>query len=47
MTAVVSTYLLIAPEGFSLSPAVSYYSGVFVALLILTIFLAYLKKIRS
>ncbi len=47
MTAVVTTYLLIAPEGFSLSPAVSYYSGIFIALAVLTAFLLYLKKIRS
>jgi len=47
MTAVVSTYLMIAPEGFSLSPALSYFTGAFIALAVLTVFLFYLKRIRT
>ncbi len=47
MTAVVSTYLMIAPEGFSLSPDLSYYTGAFIALAVLTVFLIYLKRIRT
>jgi len=44
MTAVTSTYLLFAPEGFSLPAAVSYSAGLFTALSALTGFLIWKKK---
>jgi len=45
MTAVTSTYLLFAPEGFSLPGNVSYTAGIFTALSALTGFLIWKKKI--
>ncbi len=46
MTAVTSTYLLFAPEGFSLSKEISYSAGAVVTLASLVGFLFYLNKIR-
>ncbi len=45
MTAVTSTYLLFAPEGFSLSKEISYTAGAFVTLAALVGFFAYVRKI--
>jgi carbon starvation protein CstA len=47
MTAVTSTYLLIAPEGFSLSPSVSYLVGLIIALSLCSAFLVWNKKTIS
>ncbi len=47
MTAVTSTYLLFAPEGFSLSASISYPIGIVIALSALTLFLVFLNKIRK
>jgi carbon starvation protein CstA len=47
MTAVTSTYLLFAPEGFSLSASISYPIGIVIALSALTLFLIFLNKIRK
>ncbi|MEG1582559.1 MAG: carbon starvation protein A [Cetobacterium sp.] len=44
MTAVVTTYILIAPEGFRLSETVGYVAGIVAAILALGLFL---RKIRS
>lgn len=44
MTAVVTTYIMLAPEGFSLSRPVSYSIGLFFVILTLTLFLVYQKK---
>ncbi len=44
MTAVVSSYLMLAPEGFSLSKAVSYSVGLGVTVISLMLFLIYKKK---
>lgn len=44
MTAVVSTYIMIAPEGFQLSEGISYAVGILSALAALTAFLLYAKK---
>ena len=44
MTAVVTTYIMLAPEGFSLSKPVSYSIGVFFVVLTLTLFLIYKRK---
>lgn len=41
MTAVTSTYLLLAPEGFSLPPSVSYPAGIFISLTALGFFFTY------
>ncbi len=46
MTAVISTYLLFAPEGFSLSKEISYSAGAVVTLASLVVFFVYLKRIR-
>jgi carbon starvation protein CstA len=46
MTAVTSTYLLFAPEGFSLSKEISYSVGAFVTVASLVGFFFYLGKIR-
>jgi len=46
MTAVTSTYLLFAPEGFSLSKEISYSVGAIATLASLVGFLGYLRKIR-
>ncbi len=47
MTAVTSTYLLFAPEGFSLSKEISYSVGAFVTLAALVGFYVYVRKIRN
>lgn len=46
MTAVISTYLLFAPEGFSLSKEISYSAGAVVTLASLVVFFVYVKRIR-
>jgi carbon starvation protein CstA len=46
MTAVTSTYLLFAPEGFSLPALVSYPAGILIALSALTGFIFFLRKRR-
>jgi len=45
MTAVTSTYLLFAPEGFSLSMGVSYSIGIVISIVSLAVFLKYRKSI--
>jgi carbon starvation protein CstA len=45
MTAVTSTYLLFAPEGFSLSMEVSYSIGIVISIVSLAVFLKYRKSI--
>ena len=45
MTAVTSTYLLFAPEGFSLSMGVSYSIGIMISIVSLAVFLKYRKSI--
>lgn len=47
MTAVTSTYLLFAPEGFSLPATISYTIGIVIALSALILFLVFLNKIRK
>ncbi len=47
MTAVTSTYLLLAPEGFSLPPLISYTGGALVSVGALTVFIAYLANKRK
>jgi len=47
MTAVTSSYLLFAPEGFSLSKEISYSAGAVVTLVSLVGFLGYVRKIRK
>ena len=47
MTAVTSTYLLFAPEGFSLSKEISYSAGAFVTLAALIGFFLYAQKIKN
>jgi carbon starvation protein CstA len=47
MTAVTSTYLLFAPEGFSLPAVISYTIGIVIALSALTLFLVFLNRIRK
>jgi len=47
MTAVTSTYLLFAPEGFSLSASVSYPAGVLIALSALTGFLVWQRRMTD
>jgi len=47
MTAVTSTYLLFAPEGFSLSKETSYTAGAMVTLAALVWFMVYANKIRK
>ncbi len=44
MTAVISTYLFLAPEGFNLSKQVSYTAGILITLAAILLFLFYLKK---
>ncbi len=44
MTAVVSTYLFLAPEGFSLPKNISYTAGIFITLSAAILFAFYLKK---
>jgi len=45
MTAVTSTYLLLAPEGFSLSMAISYSIGIGISIISFVVFLAYQRNI--
>ena len=45
MTAVISTYLFLAPEGFSLSKDISYISGILITLLAIAGFIYYKKKL--
>ena len=47
MTAVTSTYLLFAPEGFSLSKEISYPAGAIITLAALVWFMVYVHKMRS
>ena len=47
MTAVTSTYLLFAPEGFSLSRGVSYSIGIMISIVSLTVFFAYQRRYRK
>jgi carbon starvation protein CstA len=47
MTAVTSTYLLFAPEGFSLSKEISYTTGAIITLAALVWFMVYANKIRK
>jgi len=47
MTAVTSTYLLFAPEGFSLSKEISYPAGAIITLASLVWFLVYANKMRK
>jgi carbon starvation protein CstA len=46
MTAVTSTYLLFAPEGFSLSMGVSYSIGIVISIVSLAAFFAYQRSYR-
>ena len=46
MTTVISTYLLLAPEGFSLAKSVSYYAGIGVTLLSLLGFIYFKRTLR-
>jgi carbon starvation protein CstA len=45
MTAVTSTYLLFAPEGFSLSKEISYSAGAIITLAALVWFMVYANKL--
>jgi len=47
MTSVVTTYLLFAPEGFSLSREISYSAGLAVSLISLILFILYYRKLRK
>ena len=47
MTAVTTTYLLFAPEGFSLSSEISYSAGIFAAGALVILFFAYQRRIRK
>lgn len=44
MTAVVTTYIMLAPEGFALSKAISYPTGFTVTMISFVVFLVYKKK---
>ena len=46
MTAVVTTYIMLAPEGFSLSKPISYSIGIFFVILTFSLFLIYKKKLK-
>ena len=46
MTAVTSTYLLLAPEGFSLAPGVSYLAGIIATIVAITAFFIYKKSFK-
>ncbi|MDD4109793.1 MAG: carbon starvation protein A [Prolixibacteraceae bacterium] len=47
MTAVVTTYLLFAPEGFSLSREISYTAGLTAAIVAMVLFILYHKKMNT
>ncbi|AHM58390.1 carbon starvation protein A [Flammeovirgaceae bacterium 311] len=47
MSAVVTSYILIAPEGFGLSSGFSYAAGCFVALLLLTLTIYYIIRLKN
>lgn len=47
MTAVITSYILIAPEGFNLSIAISYYGGISVSLICLILFFLMKKRLNS
>ncbi len=47
MTAVTSTYLLFAPEGFALSKEISYSAGALITVIAFVLFLVYLKNIKK
>ncbi len=47
MTAVTSTYLLFAPEGFSLSREIAYTAGGIITTVTLAIFLVYVNKLKK
>jgi carbon starvation protein CstA len=47
MTAVTSTYLLFAPEGFSLSKEISYPAGAIITLGALVWFMVYVNKMKN
>ena len=47
MTAVTTTYLLLAPEGFALSPEISYYGGAIFSLGALAGFFLYTNRLRQ
>jgi carbon starvation protein CstA len=47
MTAVTTTYLLFAPEGFSLSGQISYLAGVLVTIGALTYFFLYRRSYKT
>jgi carbon starvation protein CstA len=46
MTAVCVSYILFAPEGFSLPGAISHTAGIIAAVIVLTVFLVYKQKIE-
>lgn len=47
MTAVTSTYLLLAPEGFSLPDEISYPAGILVSIIALIAFFVYGRRLRN
>jgi len=47
MTAVTSTYLLFAPEGFSLPATISYPAGILISLAALTAFFIYQRSLQK
>ncbi|MFV0592092.1 MAG: carbon starvation protein A [Draconibacterium sp.] len=47
MTAVITTYLMFAPEGFSLSKEISYAVGTSVSVLTLALFFVYLRALKK
>ena len=47
MTVVCSTYILIAPEGFMLTPALAYTLGCAIGMLLLVMFVCKIRKIRN
>ncbi len=46
MTAVVSTYIFLAPEGFHLSKEISFYIGGTITIFVLILFVFYLTKFK-
>jgi carbon starvation protein CstA len=47
MTSVVTTYIMLAPEGFALSKPISYGTGFLTTVAVLIFFVIYKKKIPS